>query len=152
MPLEIDYNKIKSDIDSLEGNQIKSLLNDSIHDLDIQKPIKDKILSNIEQFPDTGITNEQKDDLAKAIVAINIIKEFSSQIKEESKQTSPAEEILKGAHVMINGGAAMYNMLENFSKNRISSHHKDNKADNDRSFQAGNIFNEFLFGKIKGGN
>lgn len=62
-------------------------------------------------------------------------------------------DFLKGAHIMVEDNGTMYDALKDLGlvKERISSHHRDNKAESDASVQAGEIFRGFLVGKTKDG-
>ena len=128
--------------------EIKETLINKVNKLNIDQEIKDKIKHNINSHISDKIelTDEQKSVLSNALLVLDILKILTSKTTHEQ-----SNEIIKGGHVMIEDKGKLYKFLESFSESRISSHHKGNKEKDDRSFQAGEIFREFLFGQTKDG-
>ncbi|MDR0329149.1 MAG: hypothetical protein LBH99_00485 [Rickettsia sp.] len=130
------YSKLNvEDLKNLLVNRVKSL---NINPADS----KEKLIHNIIKTPEKSI--DPKGSLEKAGVIIDIMEKVVLQ------HTS---DFLKGAHVMVEDNGDMYDTLKDLGlvKERISSHHRGNKAESDASVQAGEIFREFLVGKTKDG-
>ncbi|WP_375331350.1 hypothetical protein [Candidatus Tisiphia endosymbiont of Oplodontha viridula] len=103
---------------------------------------KEKLIDNIIKTPEDSI--DPKGSLEKAGVIIDIMEKVVLQ---------HAGDFLKGAHIMVEDNGDMYDTLKDLGlvRERISSHHRGNKAESDASVQAGEIFREFLVGKTKDG-
>jgi hypothetical protein len=126
------------------GGEIKALLIKEINELGIDNALKAKILKNVKKLPEGAITADQQRELKNAFLIVSVIRELD---KKDSKM---ADEAIKGGQVMIEDGGDLYKLLTDLSESRISSHHKKDKTAPDRSFQAGEIFRECLFGKTDG--
>ncbi|MDR0774950.1 MAG: hypothetical protein LBE72_06645 [Rickettsia sp.] len=126
---------------SVEG--LTNLLVDRVLSLNIDPAdSKEKLVDNIIKTPENSI--DPKGSLEKAAVIIDIM---------EKVVLKHAGDFLKGAHIMVEDNGDMYDTLRDMGlvKERISSHHRGNKAESDASVQAGEIFREFLVGKTKDG-
>jgi hypothetical protein len=126
---------------SVEG--LTNLLVDRVLSLNIDPAdSKEKLVDNIIKTPENSI--DPKGSLEKAAVIIDIM---------EKVVLKHAGDFLKGAHIMVEDNGDMYDTLKDMGlvKERISSHHRSNKAESDASVQAGEIFREFLVGKTKDG-
>ncbi|WP_341755903.1 hypothetical protein [Candidatus Tisiphia endosymbiont of Ptychoptera albimana] len=127
----------------LNVEDLKNLLVDRVKGLNINPAdSKEKLIHNIIKTPEKSI--DPKGSLEKAGVIIDIMEKVVLQ---------HAGDFLKGAHVMVEDNGDMYDTLKDLGlvKERISSHHRGNKAEPDASVQAGEIFREFLVGKTKDG-
>ncbi|MFP3018491.1 MAG: hypothetical protein ACEY3E_06400 [Candidatus Tisiphia sp.] len=127
----------------LSIEDLTSLLVDRVLGLDIDPAdSKEKLIDNIIKTPEDSI--DPKGSLEKAGVIIDIMEKVVLQ---------HAGDFLKGAHIMVEDNGDMYDTLKDLGlvRERISSHHRGNKAESDASVQAGEIFREFLVGKTKDG-
>ncbi|WP_341757633.1 hypothetical protein [Candidatus Tisiphia endosymbiont of Ditula angustiorana] len=127
----------------LNVEDLKNLLVNRVNLLPIN-PLDSKkaLVQNILKTPKNS--TDPKGSLEKAGVIIDIMEKVVFQ------HTS---DFLKGAHIMVEDNGSMYDTLKDLGlvKERISSHHRGNKAESDASVQAGEIFREFLVGKTKDG-
>jgi len=110
---------------------------DILKEIDIPINIKEALVQNIFS------TKTTINSLKKAEVILELIANLSEH----------STEILKGGHVMLEDDGKLYDHLKRkrLITDRISSHHKNNKAESDASMNAGDIFKEFLIGKTKDG-
>ena len=145
--IEKNFISYKDAVSNKNLTEIKELLTNKVSELNIDQELKDKITYNINNHlsNETELTEEEKSVFSNALVILDILKVLTSNAAEKSS------EIIKGGHVMIEDDGELYKFLEDFSESRISSHHKENKEKDDKSFQAGEIFREFLFGQTKEG-
>lgn len=122
---------------------IKNRILKNLNKLPIDDKMREDIKKNIDIIPDNP-SIEQFGELKKASMIIDIVRKVVY---------AKAEEAFKGGHIMIQDNGSLYDTLKKngLVKDRISSHHKTNKAESDASMQAGEIFKEFLVGKTKDG-
>jgi hypothetical protein len=107
----------------LNVEDLKNLLVNRVKDLNIEPAdSKEKLIHNIIKTPENSI--DPKGSLEKAGVIIDIMEKVVLQ---------HAGDFLKGAHIMVEDNGSMYDTLKDLGlvKERISSHHRGNKAELD---------------------
>lgn len=121
--------------------KLQYLLLTRVNTMPIVEEIKEKIIHNIEKIKDPA---KQKKDLENACIILDVV---------QSTALNHATELVKGAHVVVKDGGALYNVLEQkkLIEPRPSSHYKGDKKKQDASMQAGEIFRELLIGQTKDG-
>lgn len=121
------------------------LLHKQIKNFNLLLKIEKKVIKNVSKTQKLS-SKVNVYSLKKALLVFDIIK----YIKEFDNNID-VNKIFKGAHIIIDDKGVLYDDLKNNKvlKERISSHHKENKSAKDASIQAGFVFNEVLFGKTK---
>lgn len=133
---------VVQDYSRYDSNKLKQLITDAVGSmLPESTPERVAVLQNIGALDSS---NANLEELKKAAIVTDIVKHIVSD---------HAVEVMKGAHIIIDDGGDLYDQLvaKGVVSTRVSSHHKDNKADSDVSLQAGEVFREFLVGKTKDG-
>lgn len=152
--------------------------------------IKDNLIANVAYIfelcarvdffgrPDEEVRNFARDSLVKTRLMLSFIRHCVSNYEVDNSNqhnffsiTRLSREIAKGGHVVIKGGAPLFDVISNLevSHYRFSSHYRElkiaeflathpgqdqqardffNSGTPDCSIQAPGIFNEFLFGKV----
>lgn len=107
---------------------------------------KQVLLNNIHNIKDK--IDEDSNTTLKILYALSKVCESVS----EQHKTKIVDSFFKGAHIMIEDGGAFYDMVKEFGgRERMSSHHRVNKAENasDIGIGDGVVLNEVLIGKTK---